>query len=116
MEIPNFGYVLKSSSQDIRDQLAKGPFSTLVYSTNYYFQHYTGGILNVVGCTANYTNTSIVDHAVEYVGYGTENGQDYWLIKNSWGTDWGEEGYIRVQQEETGGVCNIQLYMYTPAY
>jgi len=59
---------------------AAGPFSA-----------YKGGIF--AGCTS-----SSPDHAVVVVGYGTENGVDYWLVKNSWGSGWGEKGYIRVKR------------------
>jgi len=54
-------------------------------------QYYTHGIDNPSNCSPLNLN-----HAVLIVGYGTENGVDYWLIKNSWGTSWGEQGYYRI--------------------
>merc|ERR1711936_1293455 len=56
------------------------------------FSQYKGGIF--AGCTSGARQ----DHAVTVVGYGTENGVDYWLIKNSWGTSWGGKGYIRMKR------------------
>ena len=48
------------------------------------------------------------DHAVTIVGYGTEGGIDYWIVKNSWDTTWGEEGYIRILRNVGGaGTCGI---------
>ena len=46
---------------------------------------YRGGIFDSPCCEAP------IDHAVVVVGYGTEDGQDYWLVKNSWGTHYGED-------------------------
>jgi len=56
------------------------------------FQDYEGGIF--AGCPEG----DKVDHAIAVVGYGQENGVDYWLVKNSWDENWGENGYIRVKR------------------
>jgi len=56
------------------------------------FHNYKGGVFE--GCEPNVKP----DHAVAVVGYGTENGQDYWLVKNSWGTSKGENGYYKLQR------------------
>ena len=53
------------------------------------FQFYLSGIISS-NCGVN------VDHAVLAVGYGTENGNDYFLLKNSWGASWGAHGYVKV--------------------
>ena len=56
------------------------------------FSQYQGGIFS--GCSSS----AELDHAVVVVGYGTQDGQDYWLVKNSWGSSWGEKGFIRVKR------------------
>ncbi|KAG6666187.1 hypothetical protein CIPAW_01G014000 [Carya illinoinensis] len=55
---------------------------------------------------------SELDHAVVAVGYGTENGADYWLVRNSWGANWGEDGYIKIERNAVGtftGKCGIAM-------
>ena len=54
---------------------------------------YHGGIITGQAC-----NDTHVDHAVLIVGYGTDNGTDYWKLKNSWGPAFGEGGYVRLQR------------------
>lgn len=53
-----------------------------------------------------------LDHGVVVVGYGTENGEDYWLVRNSWSREWGEDGYIKLQRNVRGtntGKCGISM-------
>jgi C1A family cysteine protease len=57
-----------------------------------------------------------VDHAIQLVGYGTEGTKDYWLVRNSWGGSWGEQGYIRIErfggkQEEPCAWCSSSWVM-----
>ena len=63
---------------------------------------YSSGILDDESCGAE------VNHTVNIVGYGTEQGLGYWLVKNSWGTGWGEAGYMKIAQKPGEGICGIQ--------
>jgi cathepsin L len=72
----------------------KGPISISIAASGFKFQFYGGGVLS--GC-----NDYVMDHAVQLVGYGTDSGKDYWLVRNSWG-NWGEKGYIRMQRYGEG--------------
>ncbi|CAF4175347.1 unnamed protein product, partial [Adineta steineri] len=52
------------------------------------------------------------DHGIFIVGYGNESGKDYWLLKNSWDTQWGEKGYIKVVRNKNNqcGVATMASY------
>jgi len=74
-----------------------------VNSYAYPFVHYFGGIITSDECS------EVADHHVLAVGYGVENDTFYYIVKNSWGADWGEHGYVRIGSSGDGpGVCGIQ--------
>jgi len=87
----------------LKDAIAQGPVSVTVEADRRVFQHYTSGVLDSWFC-----GTSL-DHAITAVGYGTEDGKDYYLVRNSWGSSWGDQGYIKIAATSDGkGVCGIQ--------
>ena len=84
--------------------LAMGPVSVAVESQNQVFRLYAEGILSPEHVA---TEKGVVDHAVSLVGFGEERGTPYWTIRNSWGDDWGEEGYARIERRgDNTGVLN----------
>jgi len=66
-----------------------GAVATGVYASDNGFGNYNKGVFD--GCS-----TTQINHAVTVVGYGTESGKPYWLVKNSWGDNWGDGGYIKI--------------------
>merc|ERR1711935_91860 len=82
----------------------KQPVSVAIEADQTVFQHYTGGVLTNDACGEN------LDHGVLAVGYGEDNGQKYWKVKNSWGTTFGEDGFIRIEKGSAGdgGECGIR--------
>ena len=100
-------YDVKPNDQlSLKAAVAKQPVAVAIEADTKYFQSYSGGILTSSSC-----GTSL-DHGVLTVGYGEENGQKYWLVKNSWGTSWGDQGYVKIGRSEStndAGICGIAM-------
>ncbi|KAH7520231.1 hypothetical protein FEM48_Zijuj08G0122300 [Ziziphus jujuba var. spinosa] len=89
----------------LRKAVAHQPVSVAIEAGGPALQLYESGVFTGECGTA-------LDHGVVVVGYGKENGIDYWLVRNSWGNSWGEDGYIKIQRNVVNsytGKCGIAM-------
>jgi cathepsin H len=98
--------ITEKDEHSVKQILAfKGPVS-VGYHVPSDFKEYREGIYTHEDCP---NTTSDVTHAVTAVGYGVEDGMEYFLVKNSWGEQWGNQGYFKIQAGVNMcgiGVCN----------
>merc|ERR1712146_684282 len=89
------GYTdVSSSASSLKSALDGQPVSAAIQADQSVFQQYTGGVITS-GCGSS------LDHGVTAVGYTS----DYFIVKNSWGTSWGNNGYVYIST--SGNVCGI---------
>lgn len=86
------------------------PVSVAIEVSSMSFMLYSDGVLSQPDCGTN------VNHAVLAVGYDTDSDQSYWLIKNSWSADWGDDGYIKLEMDSSQkyDTCAIAAYAFYP--
>jgi len=90
----------------LKAAVAQQPVAIAIEADTRYFQSYSSGVLTSASCGTN------LDHGVLIVGYGNEKGQDYWLVKNSWSTTWGDNGYVKIARSSStndAGICGIAM-------
>jgi cathepsin L len=98
--------VTPNDQEDLLSAVSHGPVSIAIEADTRYFQFYKSGVLDSNDCGTN------LDHGVLIIGYGTEGDKPYWLVKNSWGTSWGENGYVKILRSNStndGGICGIAM-------
>ena len=105
--ITGFTDIPRNNELQLKAAVAQRPVSIAIQANQKVFQLYKKGVLDH-GCGHQ------LDHGVLLVGYGEERGKKYWLVKNSWGKHWGEQGFVKILREdenETGpGMCGVASY------
>lgn len=108
VQVESYIDVPQNRSSELKAAVAQQPVAVSLDASN--FRLYTGGILDDVNCF------SVTNHGVTVVGYGVSStGVAYWIVKNSWGTEFGQSGYIYIKDDgtDTRGICGINEY---PSY
>lgn len=112
VEISNYSDIESNNEKILKRAVAQQPVSVAIQANISSFRFYSSGIYSDPMCGDK------LDHGVLIVGYGydLEYGKDYWIVKNSWGEGWGENGYIRIERnsDSEGGMCGITLQASIP--
>ncbi|CAL8256096.1 unnamed protein product [Merluccius merluccius] len=106
--VKDYRFIPKGDEQALADAVATiGPITVAIDADHSSFMFYSSGIYEEAAC-----NPNNLSHAVLLVGYGSDGGEDYWIIKNSWGSGWGEGGFMRMIRNgsNTCGIASYALY------
>tara|TARA_B100000575_G_C23071592_1_gene617257 strand:- start:406 stop:1284 length:879 start_codon:yes stop_codon:yes gene_type:complete len=107
VQINKYGNVFPRNEKILKRAVAQQPVSVAIQANLTSFRLYSNGVYSDFNCGTQ------LDHGVLIVGYGNDevSGNDYWLVKNSWGPGWGENGYIRILRgtEKKSGLCGIAI-------
>ncbi|XP_021944691.1 cathepsin L1 [Folsomia candida] len=101
-KVSNFYRMGQKDENTMKEWLATyGPLTAIIEVNNDFYKYKSGVFTSP--CSKN-----SYDHAVMIVGYGSEGGNDYWIVKNSWADNWGDKGYIKMLRNKS--FCMIDMY------
>jgi len=104
--ISSYTDVTKDDDTALATAVESGCVSVAIEADQAAFQYYSSGVLSGLCGTS-------LDHGVLVVGYGTDGSDEYWKVKNSWGTTWGMEGYVYIcrdcSKNGVEGECGINM-------
>ncbi|XP_010466086.1 PREDICTED: probable cysteine protease RDL2 [Camelina sativa] len=102
--IDGYEDVPRDDEKSLQKAVAHQPVSVAIEASSQAFQLYKSGVMRGT-CGIS------LDHGVVVVGYGSSSGEDYWIIRNSWGSNWGESGYVKLQRNinDSFGKCGVAM-------
>ena len=107
VNITSFQDITSNNEKALKRVVSQQPVSVAIQANTRSFQMYSSGIYSDLSCGNQ------LDHGVLIVGYGYDlfHDMEYWIVKNSWGTQWGEDGYIRIKRniQDSSGLCGIAM-------
>lgn len=110
-QIRDYEFIIPRSIQDIKESLQHGPIAIALDASSFLFRFYRKGIIDV---PRNFSRD--INHAVLLTGYEQDENGTHWIIQNSWGESWGEQGFARIRVKNGNGVLLCQLYGVYPKY
>ena len=90
----------------LKQAVSIGPVSVAIQADTQIFQSYSSGVITSDSCGTT------LDHGVLVVGYGVEKNIPFWLVKNSWGESWGDNGFVKIMRNDSSnfeGICGIAM-------
>ena len=86
------------------------PITIAIDASSIYFRYYKSGVIDI-----NINGTQQLNHAVLLIGYGFDENGLYWIIQNSWGKDWGDNGYCKIRVQDGEGIFLSNIYGVYPS-
>jgi KDEL-tailed cysteine endopeptidase len=110
-EIKDYEFIIPKSKIDIMASLQNGPVALALDASPFVFRFYKEGVIDIPS-----SQSSNINHAVLLTGYDRDVNGTYWIIQNSWGEKWGDNGYAKIRATDDEGVLLSQIYGVYPKY